>query len=535
MVPRRLVVLETKYTIYSSDSDTHSPDDSFVLPANTFIDKFVSCLETKSIALKTKPTPNSDTPFDGSDKLAEWFSRLDKAGTFSLLLDPTLSDKEKALQEFTFKFTAPWGLTFSSSAEALKSTFGEQGSTIEIPGVDEQLKLYCGLLPPDSDIKSIVKDAFEYVGLSEVVEDLPSTLGGLTMTLAPKEIAGNRNAMWFEPAYSLQTIIRLQFKLDNQSDLEEIFHDAIPGFRITDATVVAKKIFTQGITAGDPIGVDKGSVVFVADCTISNKGEEVQAEMKAGIEFSSSSITLRLKMSKPDALQAILTWLGDLVSEDVGSITSLFGNIFDGINLQQVVIGLSTDEDKNKPTLESFRIDTEVAGNFGQVNNKKPVFLASFVWSAGPYGGMGSTMRAQLWNSFTTTPSRTLSPYYEAYQDPQPFTPNPGTSINLETLIPGQTIEIPDRVPSAIKRGYLVLSNTGVSIGATIETDEDVPSGNVPQPYLGQVRLDASYAWGKESEFDFKLGIQTGIQPSESSTHQLPALLEGEISYQRVS
>ncbi|OTA63077.1 hypothetical protein K449DRAFT_421900 [Hypoxylon sp. EC38] len=512
MVLRRLVVLETKYTVYSSGSGTHSPDDSFVLPANTFIDKFVSCLETKSIVLKSKPTPDSDTPFDGSDKLAEWFSRLDKAGTFSLLLDPTLPEKEKALQEFTLKFTAPWGLAFSSSAEALKSTFGEQGSTIEIPGVDEQLKLYCGLLPPDSDIKSTVKDAFEYVGLSEVVEDLPSTLGGLTITLAAKEIAGNRNTMWFEPAYSLQTIIRLQFKLDNQSDLEEIFHDTIPGFAITDATVVAKKIFTQGITAGGPIGVDKGSVVFVADCTISNKGEETQTKMKAGIEFSGSSITLRLKMSKPDALQAILTWLGDLV-----------------------VIGLSTDEDKNKPTLESFRIDTEVAGNFGQVNNKKPVFLASFVWSAGPYGGMGSTIRAQLWNSFTTSPCRTLSPYYEAYQDLQPFTPNPGTSISLETLIPGQTIEIPDRVPSAINRGYLVLTNTGVSIGATIETVEGVPPGNVPQPYLGQVRLDASYAWGKESEFDFKLGIQTGIQPSESSTHQLPALLEGEISYRRVS
>lgn len=398
MASESLAPLEAKYTVYSSDAGKQSADDNFILPENTLINTFVSKLETKCIALASKPEAGAQTPFDSSDKLAEWFSKLDEGGTYSLVLDPALPEKDKALQSLTFEFTTPWNLQFSSSAEALKSSFGDQGSTIELPGVDAQPMLYCGLVTPESDVKSTIKEVFEYVGLSDVVEDLPSILGDLTVTLAPGQIAGNRNALWFEPAFDLQTTIRLQFKIDVQDDLEKLFHDVIPGFKITEAAVVVKKVLIRGTTADGPIGVDKGDIKFEVDCIISNADKKVNVGMKAGIECSRTSITLTLRTEKTGALEGIMTWLGELVSADVGAITSLFGEIFDGLNLQQVVIGLSIADDKDKPKLDSFRIDMEVAGNFGEVDGKKPVFLASFVWRAGRYRGMGSTIRAELWN-----------------------------------------------------------------------------------------------------------------------------------------
>lgn len=115
----------------------------------------------------------------------------------------------------------------------------------------------------------------------------------------------------------------------------------------------------------------------------------------------------------------------------------------------------------------------------------------------------------------------------------QPFIPDPSKTLNLATLIPHQTVEIPKTVPSDVTRASIVLSQKGVAIGVTIETEKGVEAGDVPQPYLGLVRLDASYEWGKTSDFNFKFGITAGIVPSSHSAHQEPALLEGDLTYQR--
>lgn len=59
---------------------------------------------------------------------------------------------------------------------------------------------------------------------------------------------------------------------------------------------------------------------------------------------------------------------------------------------------------------------------------------------------------------------------------------------------------------------------------------EAVPPGEVPQPYLGEIKVDASFKWNRS---DFKLDLYTlaGIVPP-SSTHQDPALLTGKLMYQ---
>lgn len=107
----------------------------------------------------------------------------------------------------------------------------------------------------------------------------------------------------------------------------------------------------------------------------------------------------------------------------------------------------------------------------------------------------------------------------------------PAASISLASIIPGQTIEnIPSNIPSEITSAYLSLSETTFSIGGTIKAVQ-LSAESVPQPYLGQVTLDASYTWGKSSAFIISLEIMAGIQPSNASKHNEPAVLMGSLDY----
>lgn len=125
-----------------------------------------------------------------------------------------------------------------------------------------------------------------------------------------------------------------------------------------------------------------------------------------------------------------------------------------------------------------------------------------------------------------------LSPYYEKYTDLQPITaPTPATSINLVSIIPGQSIEnIPNNIPTDITHAYIFLSETTFAISGTITTTH-ISKSSVPQPYLGEVELDASYTWGQKSEFKISFGITAGLEPSTVSQHDEPAVLMGQLDY----
>lgn len=57
------------------------------------------------------------------------------------------------------------------------------------------------------------------------------------------------------------------------------------------------------------------------------------------------------------------------------------------------------------------------------------------------------------------------------------------------------------------------------------------PRGSAPQPYLGEVRLAASYAWGKNSAFTLRLSFKAGLQPGIGAKHQDVATLTGSMNY----
>lgn len=112
----------------------------------------------------------------------------------------------------------------------------------------------------------------------------------------------------------------------------------------------------------------------------------------------------------------------------------------------------------------------------------------------------------------------------------QPITLTPASSIDLVSIIRGQKIEnIPVNVPTQITRAQIFLSETTFAIGGTITAE--ISQGAVPQPFLGQLSLDASYNWGNSSAFKISFGIMAGIQPSTASKRNQRAVLAGQLEY----
>lgn len=112
------------------------------------------------------------------------------------------------------------------------------------------------------------------------------------------------------------------------------------------------------------------------------------------------------------------------------------------------------------------------------------------------------------------------------------MTRDPATSVDVTSLIPTQeVVNIPDTLPSTITRAYVSLSDESFAVGGTVSADP--PSADsVPQPYLGQVALNAAFSWGRSSTFSFDVSIMAGIMPSQvTSAHQTPAVLRGSLSY----
>lgn len=128
------------------------------------------------------------------------------------------------------------------------------------------------------------------------------------------------------------------------------------------------------------------------------------------------------------------------------------------------------------------------------------------------------------------TTKETIDPDYEKWADLEPITPNPASSINLTTLIPGHIIEFPENIKPEISNASVALSQSDFAISATLEVDSATSPGDVPQPPVGVVTLEASYAWQNTSQFKLDLGVLTRL-PSGSSTHPDPAVLEGNLSY----
>lgn len=388
-----------KYYIYSSDAGKTPGENVQILAPQTSTDKFVSSLKNKVIILEAKPNPVAD--FDSSDEWSKWFTKFAPTAKLSLKVDDTTALN---IQAFECKVTDPWNIKFSSSTDALNFSFGPPAAgagpaRIPVPGLSRDgSMLYCGIDHSEIGVlKSTVKNLFEYVGLADRVSSLPSSLSGSSVTLDGQGASNNHNALWFNPSFSFQTTVRLQFQLDIATLLQDFLNSALPGLEIRTTYVICKKVVVPAEAESGPVSVDQGQVMFSVQCSLTTKGNPV-VNMILGIEVKESLIKLTFKLGDQDSLWGILLWLGGLISEDLSSVKDLFtkDKAFEGFNLRQMTIGLETAENTEKPKLSNFKLVIEVSTNFGRGPDLKPVvFLVTYTWTKG--GGKLGSIRGQLW------------------------------------------------------------------------------------------------------------------------------------------
>ncbi|KAL6690779.1 hypothetical protein J3F84DRAFT_404137 [Trichoderma pleuroticola] len=539
------------YTIYASTASQQPGDDVQILKADTPTDKFVATLN-KEQAIILSEAPNLRAELADTDKTKKWFQSFDTSATGSVSLD-NLNDKN--IETFTVSLTAPWALAFSSAVDVLIYTFGASSDLIGggteprfvAPGIDADGKmLTLGLdFTTTKDITGVkLGDLFKYVGSQNMVDYfLPKKLSGLPLTLKQpgKEDGPKRNAMWLVPDADMTTTIRLQFQFEQFTYLQDLLSIGLKGLTLTSADAVCKRKLVLGQTDKGDLPVDQGTVALSIGCTVKgSNGNAPEVKMVAGVEFGARSLSLTFMFISESPLKGLLMWLAELIddpgleefvngllSKKEGSLSVLSAPI-----LRRFTVGLETEKGKYSPKLAKFSFDIEVTANIGTAKTSKPaVFLLSYRWNRSR-GGLG-TLEGQLWNNTTAMDNLDLQPWVETWNILLPVTKDPAPSIEIASLIPGQTVvDIPNTLPSEITRAYIKLSDHSFAIAGTA-TAKKITPGSAPQPYLGEVALDASFEWGKSSSgFALKFAFSAGIVPSVEAKHQVPAVLVGSLSYE---
>ncbi|KAK6347971.1 hypothetical protein TWF718_005791 [Orbilia javanica] len=541
-----------QYYIYSNKARAGQPSGTNIkVLSDGNLNDFVALLPNQCIVLRN----GSDTywPFDDSDRWKLWMKNLDPDIAMSVTVD---SRDKMNIQHFDIEVACDFGLgspsilMFSSSPDALLLSFGTaggvSGARIPPPGLSSDgAILYCGISSAggDSFLSTPVGGLFYFAGLRSaknwLPSDISSTLLGLNATLRPEEMGGGlRNAMWFNPSDN-RTFIRLQFELDGVSGLIELLNE-ITGFNIKTANVICKKVLRSS-GGNPPVAVPQGQILFDIECSIAPTGMAA-IDISACLEFTTTGYTLIFHPKSLNTLDSIIRWLGDLAGgtdfkfiNDILAKDDLFK---DNIFLQQIQVSVDTsacDEyDPNpKRAISKFAITIEISTSKISDSKDNVAFLVSYIWKND--GSVSQSLRGDLWTWFNTSQSIDLNPQYESWTDLKPMTNKTvARQVDLTKLIPGNTIEhTPDWIPTQLTRASLLVTNDRFAVGAVVKAKDqknDDPKA-FPQLSLGMLSLDASYTWGRASNFTFQFGVMANLKPAAGSVYKDAAVLRGNLVY----
>ncbi|OJJ87728.1 uncharacterized protein ASPGLDRAFT_118417 [Aspergillus glaucus CBS 516.65] len=508
------------------------------------LDDFLKFLPKQRFGIQD--ASSSLSQFHHSDLWLKWLKEVDPSVKAFVNLSGT---QDRQIDTFQFRFNLPWpgaaSVGFSSSHSALEYSFSrpDQQDSIESihsriprPGIDTEGKLlYCGLdvAQTSETITTNVKELFEFVGQYRLSDHLHPLIAALSVTFKKSRSQGKQNALWFNPWVDNQTTVRLQFQLDLASTFKEPLESTLTGFTLDTADVICKKVLVAAQFDDGPGAVEQGEVAFYASCLVAPKGV-TPIKMGAAVEFRQGSIRITLQPPPQGSfLETMLAWLGQLTNSENVAADKLPGqdDFFENVHVRRIIIDLDLLDSQQRLqfAMTDFDIDIEAAATFGKQDGPPPVFLLSYGWTKGREAW--GRFRGKLWTEIDPDDNDILNPHYEAWRGLTPVsTATLAKSINLKTIVPGQTLEnIPDFIPTNITRASLCLSQGTLAIGATISTQE--PKGDVPHPYLGQLALDAVYKWGDERGFKVRLATMISLQQSDPSNSHGPTTLIAELDY----
>ncbi|KAI9648823.1 hypothetical protein NHQ30_003464 [Ciborinia camelliae] len=520
-----------KFYIWSTKAEKVPGTNGIDLESGTSHDNFVCALKYGFIALVSEPTEsNLIVEIDSSDGLVEWFSLLNdnkKEGyKFSLKFD-----NQQKIESFHFSFSNPWALPFGSATKDLEFSFGDDSKQIPESGISlDGTTLYCGL--DESLLKPIeptIRAVITYSGLASMLSYIPAIILDTEVTLDASTAKDNRNALWFRPANHFETTFRTQFELTTLENLQNELN-IIPDLIIKDANIVCKRVLGAMDTSTAQVPINAGQIIFYTTVLVGSE----KSEMKAAILWLQTSIKIILEPTL-ESLASMLSWIAGFTgaSLDVHQILEDSGAFKkDAIKLRRITIGLALGDAAYPATeVSDFRVDIEVPATFGQDHDsvQTVVFLITYSWTA-TIGGLGSLI-GQLWTGFDVT--KTTSPTYEPWTELKPITEDPADRIKLLKIIPGgETVDnLPNYIPTDITEAYISVSDKNFAIRATVKASSGAEPGDLPQPYLGLLRLAFSYTWSPASSFTLQFKILAGLRPSVASKHKDPATIQGQLDY----
>ncbi|KAJ5105021.1 hypothetical protein NUU61_002368 [Penicillium alfredii] len=520
-----------RFYIYLS-SEKNKKDPYLEVGDGTNSETFISKLPDKTIILTGPPAPTAATELHDEDKWVEWLKKIDDAAKYTLTIMPPKEkegkesgkgeedNKKTELKQFDFAFNTPTKLNFSSESSVLNNTFGDAAKNIEEPGFHNP-RLYLGLKASDKTEVPLAK-VWTWTGKAE--DSIPDILKGLQVTPDSKLAPGHRNALWFNPEASSRVTVRLVFNLGDLGTLNSLGLGDLD-ISFTQADLVCRKVVSAGEAEGKTVPVTHGKTAISIDC---NFGQYL--ELQGIMEFTEDAIGMSLLAKSKDPIPGALSWLTGVLGlkeGELGPLPKLFSqDPFKDVRFRRINVVVGT---KPKVKLASFKLDVQVSAPIGQdpASGNKTLFLLSYTYIPST-GGLG-TIQGKLWEDENPT----LDPTYETWTDLEPIPAGtPLLPLQIKYLIPGYTIDnIPKTIPDTIERLFLTLNTEGVWFGAMVKA-KAVPPGNVPQPNLGVIEVNASFKWGL-SDFKLDLYAEAFIVPPASSTHKDPALLTGKLTYER--
>lgn len=402
-----------KFRIYSSEAVPDGDQgETQTLPRGTNIDNFVTLLTKQVLVFPSPPTSDlQEIEFDDTDLLASWIKLLDPEGSFSATFD---NHTNKNIEAFNFHLKTPWPLTFSSSASALLLSFGTEAGgdgspRIPKPGLAEDGRLlYFGLdISKSQRCSSTVQNLFDF---AEVKTSFPSALAKWNVSLLRdrSDASNKHNAFWFSPVNYNQSIVRLQFSLDNadKDKFQDYIAHSLHAFKFDSVDFVCRKVLTSTKHNGKAVATPKGQVLMQAACLLEPKGRKLRTT--AGITFFSGQYDITLMFEEEvkgnNPVGDVLAWLSECVGggNDFSVVTRLLtqqgGKMFgDHFFLRRIKISLGAPGDGTKTRIKSFSIDIEAKATFGNSCQKPVVFLLNYAWRRG--GSKLGSLKGSLWNS----------------------------------------------------------------------------------------------------------------------------------------
>ncbi|KAK8092614.1 hypothetical protein PG999_014813 [Apiospora kogelbergensis] len=340
-------------------------------------------------------------------------------------------------------------------------------------------------------IKSTVTALFDCACIAGMTKFAPKTLLGLSVTLQQEN--GTRNAVWFAPSStSPQTIIHLQFKIGAILELQNLIEGVLKGLKVETADVICKQDWGLAETTKGMKAIGAGNVMFATRCSIlTDDATTPKVSFNTSIEISETAMTLTFLIRTPaksltttdlstastdfktPGFLAIIKWLAGVLSSDLESFMDevlIRDDIASRIHLRRLIVRLDTTKGSS-PILDYVSLDVEISTTaFGQAPGAtKPIVFLISYTWSKRNGGAG-TIRGSFWNG---------------------------------------------------------------TIKAAERSTDQTAKPTIPQPSLGEVRLDASYSCGAKSDFSLKLGIVARLSPSASSPSGLrtTATLIGSLKY----